>query len=115
MIHHVRVRVPQLPIWRALLEELGWSTDCDDSDLLGMVGADGGSLWFDAGAAGLDHIAVGVASRAAVDAAAAWLVAHDLPLLCGPQERPDFGLPYYHVMARVDGLLIEVVWTGDLE
>jgi len=121
------VRAANLPFYRDLLSHLGWTTIYDGAEMLGVGGKDGYSLWFSAGTAehdnhydgpGLNHLAIGAASPAEVDAAAKWLRERGISWLFEtPRHRPDFAQSedhtYYQVMFESpDRILLEVVYVG---
>jgi catechol 2,3-dioxygenase-like lactoylglutathione lyase family enzyme len=116
-----------LPFYRDLFAFLGWEV-IDESDAsLGVASQDGTSLWFigevkavtnDYDGPGLNHLAIGAAAQADIDAAADFLRGKSVALLFGtPLHRPDFAgaedQTYYQVMFESpDRILFEVVYTG---
>ena len=105
-IGHLQFNVPatSLPFYRDVFTDLGWSVLHFGPDgMLGLGASDDGSLWFTAvspnaarepngsDGIGLNHLALGVSSIAAVYAAAAVLTARGVPLLFEtPRHRAEF-------------------------
>ena len=121
------VAAANLPFYRELFGFLGWEVIDDSAGSLGVADAGGASLWFigevkavanDYDGPGLNHLAIGAASIADVDATAGFLGGRQVELLFGtPQHRPDFAgaddQTYYQVMFESpDRVLFEVVYTG---
>ena len=121
-----------IAFYRELMAFLGWQTIYDgpveaNMPMLGVGGASGASVWF-AGSAkpvkndydgpGLNHVGIGAASIADVDATVAFLNAKGVPALFEtPRHRPDFASSdkdtYYQVMFESpDRILFEVVYIG---
>ena len=123
------VRPANLPFYKDLLAFLGWRTIHEGEGLLGVAGAGTDSLWFvgqvkavsnDYDGPGMNHLAIGTATQADVDAVADYLRARGVALLFEtPRHRPEFsqgeGRTYYQVMFESpDRLLLEVVYEGTL-
>ena len=121
------VQPGNVPFYKDLLAYLGWQTIHEGVGVLGVAGKNGDSLWFigqvkdvsnDYDGPGLNHLAIGTATQADVDAAAAYLRERKVELLFEtPRHRPEFsqdeGQTYYQVMFETpDRLLLEVVYTG---
>jgi catechol 2,3-dioxygenase-like lactoylglutathione lyase family enzyme len=128
-ISHLQFNVDpaNLSFYRDLTTYLGWKTIYDGDGMLGVGGKDHSSLWFagqvkdvsnDYDGPGLNHLGIGAASQAEVDAAAAWLAERGVTALFEtPRHRPDFSQSeddtYYQVMFETpDHILLEVVYTG---
>ncbi|HMO58589.1 MAG TPA: hypothetical protein PKA05_20810 [Roseiflexaceae bacterium] len=121
----VNIRHETLPFYRDLMAFLGWGTLFESDTMLG-VGSHETSLWFAAGAAetinnydgpGVNHIAIGTATQADVDAAAAFLGERGVALLFEtPRHRAEFSAPgqtYYQIMFESpDRILFEIVYMG---
>lgn len=121
------IRDENLPSYKELMTFLGWPTIHEDKGILG-VGDDSCSIWFssdqvnghrnDYDGAGLNHIGIGAASIADVDAVVGYLGERNIPALFDtPRHRPEFSeneaSTYYQVMFETpDRLLVEVVYTG---
>jgi hypothetical protein len=129
---HLQMNVDRenLDFYQELVTYLGWSTLHADDGMLGVVSADGTSVWFvdmvndvygDYDGCGLNHLAFGVDSVADVDKAAEWLTERNIEHLFGtPRHRPEFSSgdtsTYYQVMFESpDKLLFEIVYTGPLD
>ena len=121
------VRPANVPFYRDLLAFLGWQTIYDGDGMLGVAGQHGDSLWFlgqakevanDYDGPGMNHLGIGAASQADVDAVAAYLAERGVAALFEtPRHRPDFSgsaeQTYYQVMFESpDRILFEVVYTG---
>ncbi len=121
------VRPEHVPFYRDLLAFLGWKTLFENEGMLGVAGKNDESLWFigevkavvnDYDGPGMNHLAIGAASQADVDAVAAYLAEREVALLFEtPRHRPEFSgseeQTYYQVMfASPDRILLEVVYTG---
>ncbi len=121
------VRPENVPFYRDLMAFLGWKTLFDNEGMLGVAGKSDDSLWFigevkavtnDYDGPGMNHLAIGTASQADVDAVAAHLTQRGVtPLFETPRHRPEFteseGQTYYQVMFESpDRILLEVVYTG---
>lgn len=128
-IGHIQFNVApgNLSFYRDLMAFLGWQAIYDDQGMLGVLGPHGASLWFagfangaqnDYDGPGMNHLGLGAATQADVDAAAAYLAAQGVPLLFDtPRHRPEFSQDetstYYQVMFETpDRILLEVVYTG---
>ena len=128
-IGHIQFNVnpANLPFYRELMAFLGWQAIYDDQGMLGVMGPNGASLWFagfakevsnDYDGPGMNHLGLGAATQAEVDAAAAYLSEHGVPLLFEtPRHRPEFSESeahtYYQVMFETpDRILLEVVYMG---
>lgn len=120
------VQPGNLPFYNELFRFLGWSVLYDGDGMLG-VGAGQASIWLvgqvqsaiaDYDGPGLNHLAIGTATQADVDAAAAFLAEHTIPALFEtPRHRPDFSssenTTYYQVMFETpDRILVEIVYIG---
>ncbi|HEX6031602.1 MAG TPA: VOC family protein [Tepidiformaceae bacterium] len=123
----INVRPENLGFYRELMGFLGWATLADGEGYMGFGEKNGASLWFIAGAndaendydgRGVNHIGIGAASQADVDATVAYLQQKGVPpLFETPRHRPDFSASedqtYYQVMFESpDRVLFEVVYTG---
>ncbi len=121
------VRPENVPFYRDLMAFLGWKALFDNEGMLGVAGKSDDSLWFigevkavtnDYDGPGMNHLAIGAASQADVDAVAAYLTQRGVALLFEtPRHRPEFvqseGQTYYQVMFESpDRILLEVVYTG---
>ena len=128
-IGHIQFNIRQanLPFYKEILAFLGWQTLYDGTDMLGVGGQHGESLWFagyaqevsnDYDGPGMNHFAFGAVSPADVDAVAAYLAERGVALLFEtPRHRPEFAQSeehtYYQVMFESpDRILWEVVYTG---
>ncbi len=128
-LHHfqINVRSANLPFYKDLFHFLGWNEIYGDSNMLGVVGTGGVSLWFagnakevanDYDGPGMNHISIGTKTQGQVDEASAYLKEHGVEWLFEtPRHRPDFvsndGNTYYQVMFESpDRILFEVVYTG---
>jgi catechol 2,3-dioxygenase-like lactoylglutathione lyase family enzyme len=113
--------------YRDLLTHLGWQTIHDGGqEILGVADKNGVSLWFagqakavanDYDGPGMNHLAIGTATQADVDAAAAYLSGRGVQLLFEtPRHRPEFSGgddTYYQIMFETpDRILVEVVYIG---
>lgn len=125
----INVRPENLAFYRDLMNFLGWTTIYEGDGTLGVGGGpDGNSLWFvgsgvkdvsnDYDGPGMNHIGIGAASVADVDAVAAYLTERGVShLFETPRHRPEFSAgedqTYYQVMFESpDHILYEVVYTG---
>ncbi len=121
------VHADNLSFYKELLTYLGWHIVFDSEEMIGLVDKNGVSLWFggqvndsqnDYDGPGMNHLAIGVVAQTDVDAAAAYLIEHDVALLFEtPRHRPEFSRSaehtYYQVMFETpDHILMEVVYTG---
>ena len=121
------VRPANVPFYRDLMAFLGWQTIYDGDGMLGVAGQHGDSLWFigeakevanDYDGPGMNHLGIGTASQADVDAMAAYLAERGVAALFEtPRHRPEFSgseeQTYYQVMFESpDRILFEVVYTG---
>lgn len=128
-LHHLQFNVAadNVSFYQELLTFLGWQTLFAGDGYLGVGDGKGTSLWFagevkdvanDYDGPGMNHLALGAASVAEVDAAAAYLKEHGVEWLFDtPQHRADFAgsedQTYYQVMfTSPDNILMEVVYTG---
>lgn len=117
------------PFYRELLGFLGWPATVSESNVLGVTGPHGETLWFcdepsgarnDYDGTGMNHFAFGAESRQDVDTLAGYVRERGIqPLFGTPRARPDFasflppGEPYYHLMFETpDRLLFELVHIG---
>ncbi len=121
------VQPANVPFYKDLLTFLGWRPIFDDEGMLGVAGKGDDSLWFvghvkevgnDYDGPGMNHLAIGTAAQADVDAVAAYLRGRGVELLFEtPRHRPEFSQgaeqTYYQVMFESpDRILLEVVYTG---
>ncbi|HMA35749.1 MAG TPA: VOC family protein [Chloroflexia bacterium] len=121
------VRPANVPFYKDLMAFLEWPTLYETAEMLGVGGKSGDSLWFigeakevstDYDGPGMNHLALGAASPADVDAVAAYLRERGVALLFEtPRHRPEFSESaehtYYQVMFESpDRILWEVVYTG---
>lgn len=121
------VQPANLAFYRDLMGFLGWATLYDGEGMLGVGGAHDVSVWFggppkdvrnDYDGPGLNHLAIGTATQADVDDAAAYLHERGVALLFDtPRHRPDFShnsdSTYYQIMFETpDRLLFEIVYIG---
>jgi len=121
------VQAANLPFYKDLMTFLGWPVIFEGEGFAGFGGPGGGSLWFigfakpvsnDYDGPGMNHIALGAASQADVDAVVTYLAEHGVPALFEtPRHRPEFAhgpdQTYYQVMFESpDRILWEVVYTG---
>ena len=128
-LSHIQFNVAaaNLPFYASLMAFLGWPTIMANDEMLGVAGKGGDSVWFigaakdvanDYDGPGMNHLAIGTAHQADVDAAAAYLDENNIPALFEtPRHRPDFAesadKTYYQVMFESpDRILFEVVYTG---
>jgi catechol 2,3-dioxygenase-like lactoylglutathione lyase family enzyme len=124
----VNVRPENVAFYRDLMTFLGWHDIVAGEGFFGMGGAHG-SLWFvsngvtdaanDYDGPGVNHIGIGAASVADVDAAIAYLQERNIePLFETPRHRPipgRDGHTYYQVMFESpDRVLFEVAYTGPM-
>jgi catechol 2,3-dioxygenase-like lactoylglutathione lyase family enzyme len=121
------VRAENLPFYKDLMAFLGWRSLYDDTNMLGVAGQSGDSLWFvgeakevgnDYDGPGMNHLGIGAQSQADVDAVVAYLNDCGVAALFEtPRHRPEFSEgeenTYYQVMFESpDRILWEVVYTG---
>ncbi len=121
------VRPANVPFYRDLMAFLGWQTIYDGDGMLGVAGQHGDSLLFigeakevanDYDGPGMNHLGIGAAAQADVDAVAAYLAERGVAALFEtPRHRPEFSgneeQTYYQVMFESpDRILFEVVYTG---
>ena len=128
-LNHIQVNVDggNLGFYRDLMTFLGWKAVYDAEGTLGMSTGKGASLWFigstngasnDYDGPGMNHLGLGAASQADVDAVAAYLAERGVERLFEtPRHRPEFAASaddtYYQVMFESpDRILFEVVYTG---
>ena len=133
---HMQINVgpENIGFYTELFAALGWQTIYDGTapsdgtpPMLGVGAQNDASLWFvgetkavanDYDGPGANHIAIGAANTAEVDAAAGYLRDHGVEALFEtPRHRPEFAESeahtYYQVMfASPDRLLFEVVYAG---
>ena len=121
----LNVQAANLPFYNQLFTFLGWRVLYDGDGMLG-VGAGQASLWFvgqaqgpiaDYDGPGMNHLAIGAAAQADVDAAAGYLAERGVAALFEtPRHRAEFSSgdkTYYQVMFETpDRILIEIVYTG---
>jgi catechol 2,3-dioxygenase-like lactoylglutathione lyase family enzyme len=123
------VQPANVPFYKDLMVFLGWSAIFDTEQMLGVAGKNGDSLWFigqvkavsnDYDGPGMNHLALGTASQADVDAVATYLQERGVELLFEtPRHRAEFTQSaeqtYYQVMFESpDRILLEVVYTGPM-
>jgi catechol 2,3-dioxygenase-like lactoylglutathione lyase family enzyme len=123
----INVRPENLPFYKDLLSFLGWQSLYEGEGMLGVGDAGGASLWFvgqvheaanDYDGPGMNHLGIGAASQADVDAVVEYLGERGVARLFEtPRHRPEFvhgeGQTYYQVMFETpDRILVEVVYTG---
>ncbi len=121
------VRPENMLFYKELMGFLGWQPIYDGDGMLGVAGKNGESFWFigqakevvnDYDGPGVNHLGLGAASQADVDAVAAYLGEHGVELLFEtPRHRAEFSQSeeqtYYQVMFETpDRILVEVVYTG---
>ena len=121
------VRPENMPFYKDLMGFLGWQPIYDGDGMLGVAGKNGESFWFigqvkevtnDYDGPGVNHLGLGAASQADVDAVAAYLAERGVELLFEtPRHRAEFSQSaeqtYYQVMFETpDRILVEVVYTG---
>ena len=121
------VQAANLPFYKDLMTFLEWRPLHEGEGLLGAWGKSGDSLWFvgsvkdvsnDYDGPGMNHIGIGAASPADVDAVVAYLTERGVEALFEtPRHRPEFAggedLTYYQVMFESpDRILFEVVYNG---
>ncbi len=128
-LSHIQCNVQQanLPFYKDLMAFLGWRPIHADDQMLGVGAPNDESLWFvgqakvvanDYDGPGMNHLAIGAASQADVDATAAYLTERGVALLFQtPRHRPEFSQgddhTYYQVMFESpDRILLEVVYEG---
>lgn len=128
-LQHIQfnVKAENLAYYKGLLTFLGWQTLYDSAEMLGVADKNNLSLWFagqvkdvvnDYDGPGMNHLAIGTAAQADVDAATTYLREQGVELLFEtPRHRPDFSdgddQTYYQVMfASPDNILLEIVYTG---
>jgi catechol 2,3-dioxygenase-like lactoylglutathione lyase family enzyme len=127
-VAHLQLNVApaNLPFYRDLAAFLGLTTLYGDDTMLGVAASNQSSLWF-AGAArdvandydgpGMNHLGLGAASIADVDALVRYLDEKGVARLFEtPRHRAEFSHgdnTYYQVMFESpDRILFEVVYTG---
>lgn len=120
------VRVENVPFYKDLFSFLGWGIEHEDSNVVGVSGKHGESIWFigevkdvsnDYDGPGMNHLAIGAESQADVDSASEHLTSKDIKMLFEtPRHRPEFsgdGTTYYQIMFESpDRILFEFVYTG---
>ncbi len=123
------VKAENVGFYSELFSFLGWQTLHAGDGMLGVGDKNGGSLWFvnhpgikevsnDYDGPGVNHVAIGTAAQADIDAAATFMREHDVELLFDtPRHRPEFsggeGTTYYQIMFESpDGILFEIVYMG---
>jgi hypothetical protein len=127
-LSHIQVNVQpaHMSFYKELMAFLGWDTIYADESMLGVVHA-GPAVWFSAATkdpandydgTGMNHIGIGTATQAEVDAAAEYLEGKSIPLLFEtPRHRPEFArgedYTYYQIMFESpDHILFEIVYEG---
>ena len=123
----VNIQAAHVPFYKELFDFLGWKTIAAAEEMLGVLDAHGGSLWFigqakevhnDYDGPGMNHLAISVAQQTDVDAATTYLREQGVALLFDtPQHRAEFSQgpehTYYQVMFESpDRILLEIVYTG---
>ena len=128
-ISHIQlnVRPANVPFYRDLMAFLGWQTIYDAEGMLGVGGSGGYSLWFlsqtkdaknDYDGPGMNHLGIGAATAADVDAVATYLRERGVDLLFDtPRRRPEISQgdehTYYQVMFETRmKILLEVVYRA---
>jgi catechol 2,3-dioxygenase-like lactoylglutathione lyase family enzyme len=128
-VAHIQINVAQanLPFYRDLAAFLGLSTIYGDDTMLGVGVSNQASLWFvattkdvrnDYDGPGMNHLGLGAASIADVDAVVKYLEGKGIARLFEtPRHRAEFAggdsNTYYQVMFESpDRVLFEVVYTG---
>ena len=128
-VSHIQFNIDpaNVSFYKDLLTFMGWQTLYDADGALGVGGEGGLSLWFmpitepvenHYDGAGMNHLGLGVASQAEVDAVAEYLAQRGVEhLFETPRHRPEFSESedhtYYQVMFESpDRILIEAVYTG---
>ncbi len=121
----INVKSENVDFYKDLMTYLGWSVLYQDEETVGVGSTDGASLWFtgqgkdicnDYDGTGMNHLALNTPTQGEVDKAAAFLRAHDIPVLFDtPRHRPEFcgsvDQTYYQVMFESpDRILFEVVY-----
>lgn len=121
------VQPANLPFYKDLLTFLGWRVIYEGDGMFAGADTNGVSFWFVAEAKdvandydgpGVNHLGIGVAAQADVDATVAYLAERGVEQLFEtPRHRPEFSQSdqhtYYQVMFETpDRLLIEVVYIG---
>ena len=120
------VQPANLPFYKDLFAFLGWNTIYDSPEMLGLGDTNQISVWFGAAqkstnndydGPGLNHLAIGTAAQADVDAAQKYLTDQGVAMLFEtPRHRSEFSsVPntYYQIMFESpDRILFEVVYTG---
>ncbi|HEX6292438.1 MAG TPA: VOC family protein [Herpetosiphonaceae bacterium] len=121
------VQPANMPFYKDLMAFLGWHAIVDNEGMLGVADKRVGSLWFigqvkpvsnDYDGPGMNHLGLGVASQADVDAVADYLRERGVELLFEtPRHRAEFSRSeehtYYQVMFESpDRILLEVVYIG---
>lgn len=106
---------------------LGWHTLYEEDGVIGVGNGGPTSLWFvgatsdaknDHDAPGMNHLGIGVATQADVDAAVVYLHSKGVELLYGtPCNRPEYtsgedDLYYSAMFDSPDKILMEIVYTG---
>jgi catechol 2,3-dioxygenase-like lactoylglutathione lyase family enzyme len=126
---HIQFNVhpENVPFYRDLMAFLGWQTLFESDGMLGVADKSDNSLWFigqakavsnDYDGPGMNHLAIGAASQADVDAVTTYLTERGVALLFEtPRHRPEFTesetQTYYQVMFESpDRILLEVVYIG---
>jgi catechol 2,3-dioxygenase-like lactoylglutathione lyase family enzyme len=128
-LSHIQFNIQpaNIPFYKDLLTFMGWQIIYDADGMLGVTGAGDLSLWFsgqvkavtnDYDGPGINHLALGVASQADVDSAAAYLTERGIELLFEtPRHRPEFSQSedhtYYQIMFETpDRMMLEIVYIG---
>jgi catechol 2,3-dioxygenase-like lactoylglutathione lyase family enzyme len=115
-----------LPFYKDLFTFLGWIVIYDSPEMFGVGDKNQVSVWFgpplkntsnDYDGPGLNHIAIGTATQADVDAAEKYLTGKGIAMLFEtPRHRPEFSSEpntYYQIIFESpDRILFEVVYTG---
>ena len=125
---HIQVNVnpANLSFYKEMMVFLGWDTIYADETMLGVAHR-GPGVWFtplmkdaanDYDGPGMNHLSIGTATQADVDAAAEFLVGKGIAMLFDtPRHRPDFARSeqhtYYQIMFESpDRILFEIVYEG---
>lgn len=128
-LSHIQFNVQpsHIGFYKDLLTFLGWQVLYEAEGMLGVGSANGASLWFtgdvkpvsnDYDGPGMNHLAIGTATQADVDTAAAYLAERGIAALFEtPRHRPEFSFgedqTYYQVMFETpDRILLEIVYMG---
>jgi catechol 2,3-dioxygenase-like lactoylglutathione lyase family enzyme len=128
-VAHIQFNVQpaNVAFYKDLLTFFGWQVLYEQEGMLGLADTNNVSLWFigqakavsnDYDGPGMNHLALGAASQAEVDAAVSYLSERGIERLFEtPRHRPEFSQSadhtYYQVMFETpDRILLEVVYMG---